>query len=601
MKTLTLCSTALVLALGAPVFAQTDSSDDVITVTSTRLERPLSETGTSVTVIDQAQLDQTAFALDAIATAPGVTVNQNGSFGGTASVRIRGASSEQTLVLLDGVPVNDPTSPGGGYNFATLDSGSIERIEILRGGQSVLWGSDAIGGVVAITSRRPDSGTGVTGYAEFGSFNTVRGGTAFSGANEQGDFRLSVNAIDTDGISKADEDDGNAEEDGYNAYTLSARGRYDLGFGEISASLRHVDAENEYDSFGFATGVQDGDEVGETTETSGAITFAADHFDGALETWVQVAFADIERENFTNGTSSFSTEGDRLVLRYQGFWNISERHRLAFGAEREDSSANDNDTDINSLFTLLELEPVDGLVLTGGVRHDESDRFGGETTAKAAVSWQASEHIRVFGSAGTGFKAPTIFQTTFFCCGATQPNPDLAAETSEGFDLGADFAFAEGRGLVTATVFDLTVENQISFSSGSYFNIAKVESTGLELAGRYALNSAWSVSGNYTYTDAEDGSGGELVRLPEHAGYAELTYTADRWGGTVSVRHNGEEQDSRGTVDAWTRLDASAHYTVNDRIEIYGRAENLTDEDYQQIFGYGTPGLSGYVGVRLTR
>lgn len=602
----TVSAAVLAAALSQPVYAQSDAEavdEEVIVVTGARLETPISETGTAVTVIDEVQLERSAFALDAIAAAPGVTVNQNGSFGGSASVRIRGASSEQTLVLIDSVPVNDPTSPGGGYNFATLDAAQIDRIEILRGAQSVLWGTDAIGGVVSIVTKRPEPGVGFTGFAEGGSFGTVRGGAAVEGADDRGEFRLGVSAITTDGISKADEDDGNTEEDGYDSVTFAARGGYDLGFGRIDLTVRHVDAENEFDSFGAATGVQDGDEVGETVETSGAATFTADHFDGALETLLQIAYADIERENFTNGAQSFFAEGERIVYRYQGTWNISDRHRVAFGAEREDSDANGDEAEINGVFALLELEPVEGLILTGGVRHDEADRFGEETTGKLAVSWQVAEQVRLRGTAGTGFKAPTIFQTTFFCCGAVGPNPDLSAETSEGYDIGVEYALANGRGLLEATWFDQTVENQIdfSFTAGGYDNIAKVETSGLELAGRYALTEAWSVAGNYTWLEAEDGAGGALVRLPEHSAYGELAYDAGRWGGALSVRHNGDEEDSRGTVDAWTRLDASARYDLTDRIELYARGENLTDEDYQQVFGYGTPGISGYVGVRLTR
>jgi len=596
----------LAAALNAPALSQesaAEAGDEVIIVTGTRLATPISETGTAVTVIGETQLERTAFAAEAIASAPGVTVNQNGAFGGNAQVRIRGASSEQTLVLIDSVPVNDPTSPGGGYNFATLDTAQIERIEILRGAQSVLWGTDAIGGVVSIVTKRPEPGLGVSGFAEAGGFATVRGGAAVEGAQGRGDFRLGVSAITTDGISKADEADGNTEDDGYDAVTLAGRAGYDLDFGRIDLVARRLDSENEYDSFGVATGIVDGDEVGKAIETSGAATFTADHFDGRLETLLQIAYADVERENLSDGARSFFAEGDRVVFRYQGVWTISDRHRFAFGAEREDSDANGDSAQIDGLFALLELEPLDGLILTGGVRHDRADRFGEETTGKIAVSWRVAEQVRVRGTAGTGFKAPTIFQTTYFCCGATAPNADLAAETSEGYDLGVEYAFGDGRGMVEATWFDQTIENQIDFfyAAGGYANIARVETSGLELAGRYALTRSWSIAGNYTWLEAEDGAGGTLVRLPEHSAYGELAYDAGRWGGALTVRHNGEEDDSRGVVDAWTRLDASARYDVSDRIQLYARGENLTDEEYQQIFGYGTPGISGYVGVRLTR
>lgn len=596
--------TALLSAVfTTPAYSQTTETTDTIIVTGTRLDTPASETGTAVTVIGEAELERTAFALDAIATAPGVTVNQNGAFGGAATVRIRGAASEQTLVLIDSVPVNDPTSPGGGYDFASLDTAQIERIEVLRGAQSTLWGTDAIGGVVNIVTKRAAPGLGVTGFAEAGSFGTVRAGAAIQGGFDRGDFRLGASAVSSDGISKADEADGNTEDDGYDAVTLAGRGRYELGFGELAATVRYVDSETEFDSYGAATGTQDGDEVSKTTQLSGALTFTNIAFAGALETMIQVAAADIDRESFTNGVSSFGSQGERQVYRYQGTWNLTEDHRLAFGAEREDSASGGDSSTIDGVFVLLELQPVEGLVLTGGVRHDEADRFGAETTGKFAASWQLTDQVRLRGTAGTGFKAPTLFQTTYVCCGATEPNADLRAETSEGFDVGVEYTLAGGRAAVEATYFDQTVENQIgfSFAVGGYENIARVDTKGVELAARFVVSEAWSLAGNYTYIEAEDGQGGELIRLPEHSAYGELAYDGGRWGGALSVRHNGEEQDSLGPVDAWTRLDASARYDLTDRMQLYVRGENLTDEQYQQVFGYGTPGLSGYFGVRLTR
>lgn len=602
---------ALIAALSSPAFAQTPSAidsgdhdqarEDVIIVTGTRLATPPSETGTAISVIDRPQLERRAFALDAIAATPGVTVSQNGAFGGTAAVRIRGASSEQTLVLIDSVPVNDPTSPGGGYNFATLDTAQIERIEILRGAQSTLWGTDAIGGVVNIVTRQPEPGFGVSGFVEAGSFSTFRGGAAMFGADARGDFRLGITGITTDGISMADERDGNPERDGYEAITIAGRGGLNLGaFGRLELTGRYVDSENEFDSFGPETGVQDGDEVGFSEEFSGAATYRAASFNGALDTLLQIAWSEITRETFTDGEQSFFAEGERVIYRYQGGWNIEGGHRLAFGAEREEATANDDTSTLDGLFTVLEVRPRDGVVLSGGLRHDSSSRFGSETTGKLAASWAVTDAVRLRGTAGTGFKAPTIFQTTY----GFPPNPDLEAETSRGFDIGADFEFDGGRGVIEATYFDQEVTNQIRFSSAisGYENIARVDSRGLELAARYQLTGEVAVSGHYTYIDAEDGASGALVRLPEHSGYAQISYDPNApWSGTLSARYNGDEADARGTVSAWTRVDASAQYALNDNVEFYGRVENLFDIHYQEIFGYGTPGRSTYAGVRFRR
>ncbi|WP_370170863.1 MULTISPECIES: TonB-dependent receptor plug domain-containing protein [Hyphomonas] len=603
------------VAFGASLsaLAQTDTAEetklDTITVNGSRLDQTLTEIGSSVSLITNEDLDELGvdFALDAVATAPGVTVNQNGAFGGNASVRIRGASSDQTLVLIDGVPVNDPTGTGGGYNFAYLDTDNIERIEVLKGPQSTLWGSDAIGGVVSITTKQPSEGLTGSVFGEYGSFNTLRGGAAISNASETGDFRIAATGLTTDGISKADEDNGNTEDDAYESQTVSAKGGLNLPNSvRLETSILWSDTESEYDSYsGSAQGnVADGDEVSNSETLTGYVTLKAPLFDGLLDNLVQIGYSDIERENVSNGAQSYLTEGDRVLYRYQGTLNIDDANKLAFGAEREETSANDQDSAIDSLFALYEYKPVETLTLTGGVRIDDHDGFGSETTGRAAAAWNATDQLIVRASWAQGFKAPSIFQSTYICifCGLTDPNPNLKPETSEAFDIGVEWRSADQRLMLGATVFDQETDNLIDFSfTAGYDNIAFVESKGIELVGAYSLTEWLNVSANYTYIDAEDGDGNELSRLPENS--ANVTLSLDPEGpfaGSVIVRHNGKEANTNGTdLDSWTRLDLTGRYDINEKVELYGRIENLFDEDYQQILGYGTPGTSGSLGIRL--
>ena len=588
---------------------QEDTRLDTIIVDGSRLDQTLTEIGSSVSVITRENMDELGvdFALDAVATAPGVTINQNGAFGGSASVRIRGASSDQTLVLIDGVPVSDPTGTGGGYNFAYLDTDNIERIEVLKGPQSTLWGSDAIGGVVSITTKRPTDGLSGSVFGEYGSFNTVRGGAAISNANDAGDFRIAATGLTTDGISKADEDNGNTEDDAYDSQTIAARGGLNLpGSVRLESSLLWSDAESEYDSYsGSAQGnVADGDEVTNSKTLSGNITLKAPLFDGLLDNLVQIGYSDIERENRSNGVQSYYTEGDRALFRYQGTLNINEANKLAFGAEREETSANSDETSVDSLFALYEFKPVDDLTLTGGLRMDDHETFGSETTGRVAAAWTATDQLVVRASWAQGFKAPSIFQSTYICsfCGLTEPNRNLKPETSEAYDIGVEWHSADQRLMLGATLFDQEIENLIDFSfTAGYDNIAFVESQGVELVGAYTFTSWLNVSANYTYIDAEDGDGNELARLPETS--ANVTVSFDPEGpfsGAVLVRYNGEEANTNGTdLDSWTRLDLTGSYDLNDKVELYGRIENVFDEDYQQILGYGTPGTSGSLGLRL--
>ncbi|MEM9172274.1 MAG: TonB-dependent receptor [Pseudomonadota bacterium] len=582
---------------------------DTIVVTATRLDQTSAETGSSISIITEEDIKAlgVAYALEAVAQAPGVTINQNGPLGGSATVRIRGASSEQTLVLIDGIVVNDPSSPGGGFNFARLDTQNIERIEVLKGPQSTLWGTDAIGGVVSITTKAPQEALGGQVFAEAGSFNTLRGGVAISNAGEVGDFRLAAVNVYSDGISKADERSGNSEDDGYDSLTLSAKGGLNLpGNARLSADVLWTDADTEFDSFTFGAqgNVGDGDELSKTEEMAANLSLTLPLLDGKLDNLFVVGYSDITRQNFTDGASSFEAEGERLLYRYQGTLSINQTNRLAFGVEREDTQDDDNDTSIDGLFALYELTPVDNLTITAGLRQDDHERFGSETTARLAGAWQLSDTLSLRASWGEGFKAPTIFQTTFFCCGAVAPNDALFPETSEAFDAGIEWTSTDGATQLGATVFRQDTENLIDFdfALGGYLNIDEVQSTGIELTGQFTLGAGFGLGLDYAYIDAEDGDNNPLPRLPQHTGDLTLSYdSAGAFSGAVLVRYNGSEANTNGTqLDSWLRVDVTGRYLISEQVELYGRIENLFDEEYQQILGYGTPGLSGSLGVRLS-
>lgn len=582
--------------------------DDTVTVYGVRLDQPATEVGSSVSILTANDIEALGsdYVLDAIATVPGVTVNQNGAYGGFASVRIRGASSEQTLVIIDGVVANDTTSPGGGFDFARFDPANIDRIEVLRGPQSTLWGTDAIGGVVNIVTKRPEQGLQGNAFAQAGSFNSLRGGAEVAGAGDRFDFRLAATGVSTDGISKADEANGNTEEDGHDSNTVSAKGGVVLaGNARLQASLLWTDAESEFDSFSFGDqgNIADGDEVSKTRELVSNVSLHLPLLSGRFENVVLAGYSDLSRDNFIEGAPSYSSEGDRKMYRYQGTFQINDGNRLAFGAEREDSEANDEKTSINGLFALYELQALDSLTLTAGVRRDDHDQFDAETTARLAIAYNPHDQVTLRASWGEGFKAPTLFQSTFFCCGATAPNPDLKPETSRAYDVGVVYRTEDARGEFGLTYFDQDTTNLIdfSFAVGGYENIASATSSGFEIDGRYRFTEWFDAAISYANIDAKDGAGDNLIRVPEHSGDLILSFNPDgRVGGTLLVKYNGEEQDPNGVVPSWTRIDLAGRYSLSDSVEVYARIENLLDEQYQQIIGFGTPGLSGHVGARLS-
>ena len=366
-------------------------ANDEVIVYGVRMDQPVTEVGSSVTIITAEEIEAQGldFVLDAVATAPGVTINQNGTFGGVASVRIRGASSEQTLVVIDGIVANDPTSPGGGFDFARLDPSNIERIEVLRGPQSTLWGTDAIGGVINIITKRPDEGHTSKVFAQGGSYNSLRAGVDFAGAGDRLDYRVAVTTNNTDGISKADEANGNTEADGYDATTVSAKFGSRIGdSGRLQLTTLWTEAESEYDSFVFGNegNVGDGDELSKTEELSTNLSLQLPLLDGRLDNLFMIGYSDIDRKAFTDGAFAFGSKGDRVTYRYQGTLQINDDNRLAFGVEREDNKSSGEEASISGVFALYEVHPTEALTLSAGMRRDDHDEVGGETTARLAVA-----------------------------------------------------------------------------------------------------------------------------------------------------------------------------------------------------------------------
>ncbi|WP_262690356.1 TonB-dependent receptor plug domain-containing protein [Kordiimonas aestuarii] len=613
-KTTLIATTALVSLRGLPVLADAVAMDDVeeVVVAASRRAQLASETGKSISVIGEQALEtqQFTFVLDALQTVPGVTINQNGSFGGVATVSIRGASSDQTVVLVDGVQVNDPSATGGGYNFAGLDPNGIERVEVLRGPQAVLYGSDAMGGVINIITKGGQDGLGGSAFAEYGSYSSLRTGANLSGGTERISFNLAGTYVDTDGISSAESADGNNERDGFESVSL--RGKMGVTLTEaarIELNANYIDSDKDIDGFAlqgdgsFALG--DTDELSKSQEFAGAARAYIDLWDGVLKNTVSIEYSEIERTNFSAGVESYGAEGERFNLDYLGALALSDAMTFTGGVQHEEVKAASQDPEaisIDSVFGALSFTGFKGLSLSGGVRSDNHETFGGNTSFEAAASYLLEETgTRIHATWGEGFKAPTIFQLTYFCCGF-EPNPDLQPERTEAWEAGAEQSFADDRFTLGATYFDRKTQDLIIFTfTGGYQNVSRARAKGVELSFAATVSDTLSFNANYTYTDAKDRDTDTLLaRRPKHQAYAAVNWApTEKLSGSVSVTHNGQELDSGTTfVDDWTRVDLRAAYRLNEGVELYGRIDNLLDADYQQVNGYGTPGLSAFAGVR---
>ena len=573
-----------------------------IIVKGARIDISEDNFGSSIFILDSEEIRLRGLrsAIDVISSSPGVTAKKNGSFGGVGSVRIRGASSSQTLVLIDGIPVNDASSPGGGYNFEYLDTSNIDRIEVLRGSQSTLWGSDAIGGVVNIYTKSADKNS-INLLSEFGSFGLRKINSELGIASNSSKFLFLVDDTSLDGISKADKNDGNVEKDGFETNSYSFKGDIDLNNIQIKGLLSYIKSDVEYDSFGFVTGVQDGDERSITEEFIGNLTIKFNLFDDKLVNTFSINQSDISRDYFTNDNLTFGADGERKLYRYQGNTGFGEFNKIAFGLEKEESSVNADKLSIDSYFFLYQFQPIKDLVISAGIRNDDNKGFNSKTTRKISAAYRVFDNLSIKTSWGEGFKVPTIFQTTFFCCGAESANTNIRPEESTSYDLGFDFSLKD-KFSFSLVYFKKDINDQINFSFGlgGYENIDFVESDGFEISVNSQISEEINLYLNYSYIDSIDGRGQRLINIPKDSGELALTYNSSfNLSGSLTIKYNGSEISTYGNLDSWSRADINLFYKLNNYSEVYFRVENLLNKNYQQVFGYGTPDRSGLVGVKV--
>jgi len=602
LKALSASSLIAFCAMLQPALA--DGGDDEIIVSATRTPQRAAEVGASVTVIEapEIELRQYESVSDVLRDTAGVSIARNTSFGGVSSVRIRGAASGQSLVMIDGIVVNDPSAPSGGFDFANLDVVDIERIEILRGPQSILYGADAIGGVVSIITKRAEQGVEASGFMEGGSLGLARGAATIAAAGDSLDGRLTFSGTRTDGISRAAI---GTEKDGFRSIATSFSGGAQLS-PEWRAQIiaRYGDSRAEIDGYAPPTyAFDDTDETQDTEELAlaGRLTQQGER----LYQSFTVAYNDITRTYRNAGVFQSNAQGERISADYFARYEFSKRFSTLVGVEAERSAATVSGVDDAmknvSVFALAEAKPFDGLSLSAGVRHDEFDEFDGATTGRVTAAFEASPSTIIRASWGQGFRAPSIFQLNYNLYGGPG-NPDIKPERSNAFDASLEQSITDSF-TAKVTLFHQNIRNQIDFDypSGGYVNIARTRSRGVEVEASWRPAEAISARLQYTFVDAIDRSTDlQLLRQPKHSGglFVDIS-PIDRLSLGASLIVNGEERDSGGDNDAWARVDVRASYGLTDALEIYGRVENAGDKTYQDVAGYAEPGRTAFGGVRL--
>ena len=605
-RSLILCSAASAALFALPASADDATDLDKVIITATRVPAIVAETP-GARVIDEETIEQrgAVFAADILADVPGLSVTRSGAFSGPATVRIRGAHPGKTLVLVDGAVVNDAADIDGAFDFTGFDLGDVERIEVLSGPQSSLWGSSAIGGVISFTTRELD---GIRAEAEAGSFDTVRARLAGGVANDRYAVGAFVSHFDTDGISAADQADGNTEADGATITTLGANGRYSFSPAvTLEGRVRYNETDADIDGFPAPTyALTDTDDsiAREQLSGFGRLTIQA----LGLDHQFSVSASDLTRQSFSDFPSTF--EADRQVYRWQASGeSAGGRVTYAFGAEHEDatgalSSGITEELSTTSVFATTRFDLSERFSLTGGLRQDDTDDFGDATTGRLSAAYELGGGFILSGAWGTGFKTPTVSQAVCDFCFSTEPYPDLRPEHADGYEAALGWRSADRRLEGRVTVYRLDVEDQIVWFSGGgggvYANVDETRTDGVEVEGRADLPAGFELSVAYAWTDAVDATdGSRLLRVPEHAASATLGWTGERLTGALTVRSESDMLDSGGERDGFVTANLNAAWALTEQVSLTARVENLADEQYQQLLGYGEPGRSGYVGVRL--
>lgn len=611
-------------AVPIPARAQGVTQLEGVTIYSAnRTPTDASKVGSSVEVLTERDFEgrgQT-FVKDYLETLPGVNFSQSGPPGTISQITVRGAVGQYVKVLVDGIDVSDPSGTVTQTAFEHLLIGDVSRIELLKGSQSTLYGGDAVAGVISIETKAAlKPGFSQSGTAEYGAFNTARGAYTAGYASTNGsNVSFTVQGVDTDGFSAAEV---GTEDDGYQNLTLSGRGEYVLSPSmKIFFAARALDADYKYDGLAPPTFVLgDTPESATTVQQAGRVGTEIALLNGAFLNTFAVQGMQSERDIYNAGISTGWFDGDRVKGEYKGILTFNDQLSLLAGADWEQTGADTNNltervtADVGGVYAQLMMEPINGLVLTGGGRIDDHSAFGEFNTYRLTGAYLIpGTETKFRGSIATGFRAPALDELFGSYPGITNyGNPDLQPEESESWDAGIEQGFLDGRVRLGATYFELDTDNLIVFDSNCFFlpvqclvNVPGVtQRQGVELSATALVTSGLTVSASYTYVDTERENGERLLRVPRHnfvIGFD--AQPMEKVEVNVTAKYVADTLDSDFpnivALEDYVLLDAKASYEFVPGWKAYVRGENLLDEDYQTIVGYGTAGLSVYGGVTM--
>lgn len=597
----------------APVnYLAPSTSLDTQVVTANRQAVPLREVAASISVLNAEEIaasGQTT-AADVLRNLPGINVSSNGGIGKTTALRIRGEESYRTLVLIDGMNISDTTAPQVSPRFEDLMSGGIERIEVLRGPQGMMYGADA-GGIVNITTRRAREPFAADAAIEYGRFDTRNLFANVRGKNDVADYSLSATHFDTDGFNARSSDNFLRDDDGYLNTTLHFNGGFNITDElRAEATVRNVRAENEYDGFNSNQRyVNDYDLIAYRA----SLTYDID--------WMSQTFAvqrsDSTRQDFANGAAGDEYNGIIDEAQYKGIFRFINIGDIVYGADLKEEQLKqegerNKERDQLGVYAEWQGKAADSFFYTAGLRHDNNDDFGEHTSYRVSAAYVfdlGGDSLKLKSSYGTGFRSPSLYEIAYNASSWAMPpasTTKLTEETSKGFDAGFEYRWQNGA-YVEVVYFDQEIKDAIDFDIANYSgylqDVGRTQSRGVEMTGIYPVSSAFRIVTNYTYNDTEDPNGDQRLRRPRHIG--NIGFDAqpfEKIALHMNLRSVKDAEDfgtPRVKLDDYNTLSASVNWAVSSQLDLYVRGENLLRDDYQEVETYNVPKSAIYAGARF--
>ena len=610
--------------------SNSEAEAEGIVVSATLIETPVNEIGSSVTVITDKEIerDQKRTLPDVLRTVPGLNVVQTGGPGGKTSVFLRGSNSNHTKVLIDGIDVNDP-SQDGVFDFGQILTSDIAQIEVLRGPQSSLYGSDAIGGVVNIVTKTGEGPPQFTGRLEGGSFETFNQSASVSGSVSR--FRYSFNVahflVDDTPVTPLELLPPGRERinDSYENITLSTKLGADLTdvfgvdfVGRFTESTLWFTGE-DFSFFPSVPAASQSEQNARQLFLRGEARLAL--FGGAFHNRFGVGYTNYETTIQAPDTGfglppENINHGDRLKFNWQGNISLGKGHDLILGLEDQTDRLIDSPISVengNSAgFIEMQSEMLPNLFVAASGRYDDNERFGGKTTWRVAPAYLIpTSGTKLKASYGTGFKAPSLTQLfvsfpafNFFA------NPNLEPEESEGFDFGFEQSLAGERVQFGATYFHNDITNLIAANASftSLENVGAATTEGVETFAAVTVTERFKVRADYTYTDAvDDTTGLQLIRRPKHKASLNLLWLPiDRLTISATALYVGSQVDGnrsfsiqRLDTDPYFLVNLAADYDLGRGVTLFARIDNLFDERSENPIGFQRPGFGAFAGMRV--